>query len=92
MSKVIVLAGQNLYDIAIQHCGNADIALEIARMNNMSITDTLIWGAELFIPIPANTRVVSFLKQGNWQPATALQASEPFGIDFDIIEFNLEIA
>jgi hypothetical protein len=92
MNKVIVLAGQNLHDVAIQHCGSAEAVHDIALMNGLSVTDVLPWGTEIFIPPPVNKSVVSFLAKDNWQPSTVSQVAEPFGIGFDLIELDLEVA
>jgi hypothetical protein len=92
MNKVTVLAGQNLYDVAIQHCGSAEAIHDIARINRLSVTDILPWGTEILIPLPVNKRVVSFLAKDKWQPSTVSQFTEPFGIGFDFIEIDLEVA
>jgi hypothetical protein len=41
---------QTLFDIAINCFGDANIAFEIARINNISVSDTLEAGRELLLP------------------------------------------
>jgi hypothetical protein len=61
--------GQSLFDIAIQYCGDATAALEIALMNNISLTDDSF--SELTIPASYNKRVVDYYRDNSLSPATS---------------------
>lgn len=71
MSKVIIQAGQNIGDIAIQYCGDHQAIFEIARLNNLSITDEVAAGTEIEIPNVYDARVRRFFVEGDYHPATA---------------------
>ena len=50
MIKVTVSYGQTWLDIALQELGDMERAIELARLNNRSITDELQAGEELLVP------------------------------------------
>ena len=51
MKTVAVLRHQSLFDIALQHCGNADRALDIANLNGLAL-DTVIQADNLTLYVP----------------------------------------
>ena len=91
---MIVLEGQSLLDIAIQCCGSAEAAYDIAVLNGLSIADDLTAGRELTIPAAVNSSVVSYYTQKGIKPSTAITATteDSEGIDFWAIEDDFEIA
>ena len=72
--KIIALHNQTLLDIAIRHCGSIDAVIDIAVLNNVSITDDLAPG--LILEIPNNDygaqEVINYFDINQLQPATAL--------------------
>ncbi|MBW7838454.1 MAG: hypothetical protein H3C36_02195 [Chitinophagaceae bacterium] len=70
--KVTVLNKQSVFDIAVRYCGSAQAALEVARLNGISVTTVLVPGSELEVPNRAEVRdVVNYFESKNHQPATA---------------------
>ena len=70
MNKVIVQPRQNLWDIAVQHCGSADAVFEIATAEGFLPTWQPITGSEVSVPEPSNKRVVSHYASHGIVPAT----------------------
>ena len=97
---MIVLNGQSLFDIAVQSCGSAEAAFEIAAMNDMAITDDLSSGQEVTAPNPSfggelqrNAAVVNYYRTNEIVPATGLEAAagsnryvDEFYVVFNYIE------
>lgn len=73
------LAGQSLWDMALQHCGSADAAFGMARINGMNITDILEPGTVLSLPAVMNKRVVKYYMDNGIQPATGALAGSTTG-------------
>ncbi|NDV45513.1 LysM domain-containing protein [Paludibacter sp. 221] len=69
---ITVQQGQTLFDIAVQHCGDAQAVIPIAQANDISITGELVAGTSLAIPEPLNKRIVNYYKINNIVPATAI--------------------
>lgn len=63
---------QSLCDIAIEHCGNFEAAIDIARANHLSLTERLAEGQSLLVPeaSPTHARVVRHLQRQGISPAT----------------------
>lgn len=61
--------GQTIFDIAIQYCGDAQAAFEIADMNDVSLTDSETMMLE--VPPVYNRRVVEYYRVNGVKPATA---------------------
>ena len=72
--KIIALHNQTLHDIAIRHCGSIDAVIDIAVLNNVSITDDLVPGHLLNLPTKdyAAQEVINFFELNQMEPATAL--------------------
>lgn len=68
--KAIVKQGQTLWDVAIQHCGSADAAFSIARLNNISLTSMPTPGTDLIVPGVQNKLVVNYYTNNAIVPAT----------------------
>lgn len=61
---------QSLWDMAIQHCGSADAALDIAQLNGMMPTGHPIDGVDYQVPEPYNRTVVGHYSDNDIEPAT----------------------
>lgn len=92
--QIIVNVGQNLIDIAVQHLGDAQAVHELARLNNLSVTATLTVGSILQLPdsVFYNQKTVRYFQEGKYIPATSNNIVDNYGIGYDIIELNLEVA
>jgi len=71
MKKVTVQSGQTLWDIAVQHCGTADAALEIAALNGLLPTSQPKTGETIVVPEVENKKVVRYYAEHGIVPATA---------------------
>lgn len=69
---------QSLIDFAIQHCGAAEMAWDVAVANDLSITDELVAGMELNIPSVGNQSVVSYMLKNKVKPATGKTVPSDF--------------
>jgi hypothetical protein len=49
MKTAVILKHQTIIDVALQHCGNADAAFDIAALNDIEITDDIAPGTELLL-------------------------------------------
>ena len=74
--KTQVAKGQSIFDIAVQHCGAAVAALDIAQLNNMSLTDPLAAGSEIELPAAVDTKTVQRIAFERIQPASEIADSE----------------
>jgi len=92
--------GQNVLDLAMQYCGNATAAFNIALLNGMCLTDDIAPGALLEIPAVADTTIVNFFLDNNIITATATallpgnilpEQSGPLGIGNWKIGVNFKI-
>lgn len=97
--KIRVLHNQSLLDLAIQHTGSAQNALQIAQVNGLSLTAMLIAGAEVDIPQTAkeDTAMLEFYQAKKIQPATDItyegEAEEELeGIGYWIINKNFKVS
>lgn len=70
MTTVTVLDRQSIFDIAIQHCGAAEAAYDIALLNGISITDELPVNSLIQKPDVIDKTIVDFYLQNNIIPAT----------------------
>lgn len=75
MKTVMVMANQNLVDIALQEYGHPDMTLQIVQDNQdklKSVTDPVYGGMELVINEPKikNPRLVKYWQNKNHRPAT----------------------
>lgn len=73
--KVKILAGQSLLDIAIQECGTLEGVIELALLNGISVTESLIAVNDLNTDIGIyDLEIATFFKRKSLLPATALTA------------------
>ena len=70
MKTVTVQSGQTLWDIAVQHCGTADAALEIAALMGIMPTTQPKTGEVLKVPDVVNKKVVKHYADHGLVPAT----------------------
>ena len=71
MKTIIVQSGQSLWDIAVQYCGSAEAALEIAALNGLLPTSQPKTGEQLIIPNAENKTVVRYYEEHGLVPASA---------------------
>lgn len=96
MTQIIVLNNQTLADISIRYCGTIEALAEIAILNNFSITDDLVPGQLIQIPVKdyGYQEVINYFAVNKIDPATALTEEHlsltegNSGIGFWIIENN----
>lgn len=72
--KLTVKHNQSLFDLAIQEFGSPEAAIEIALLNDLSITDRLESGQELELPKESefeNNEVLKYYSKNNIKPATS---------------------
>jgi nucleoid-associated protein YgaU len=74
-NKIIVQHRQTLWDLALQHCGSANSAFSISRLNNIALTDMPASGTELIVPGVENKTVVNYYADNGIVPATDNQRS-----------------
>lgn len=72
VTKAIVKSGQSLYDIALQETGGVKGALQIAKLNNISVTDLLAPNQVILIDseIVSNQKIVDYLKNNYITPVS----------------------
>ncbi|MCX6232610.1 MAG: LysM peptidoglycan-binding domain-containing protein [Bacteroidetes bacterium] len=83
MSKIIVLNGQSLFDIALQQYGTVDSVFRLAEENNIdNITDDLIPGTELIINenYKSKTFENEILKESNLKYVTVSSGQNLFDL------------
>ena len=71
MKTVRVHSGQSLWDIAVQPCGTADAALEIAALNGLPPTSQPKTSEQLIVPDVENKKVVRYYEEHGLVPASA---------------------
>ena len=86
------------FDFAIQHCGTAEAAFEVARLNNMSLTQDVEPDTELILPEISDKDVVLHIKVNKLHPGTGITQTEfetmtngGSGIEFWRIEQEFEV-
>ena len=62
--------GQSLWDMAIQYCGSADAAFDIARLNGLMPTARLKEGTYCKMPEPYNRKVAGYYAEQGEVPAS----------------------
>uniref|UniRef100_UPI0039A4092B hypothetical protein n=1 Tax=Ornithobacterium rhinotracheale TaxID=28251 RepID=UPI0039A4092B len=73
--QIIVLHKQSLFDVCLQHTGSIAGVFELAKANNLSITDDVQAGQMLELPqaLAQDADILSYYTAKNIQPATALE-------------------
>lgn len=75
----ITQQGQTLWDIAIQRCGSSDAAFDIARLNNLNVTDEPQPGEVILLPHVRNSRITAYYCDNQIKPATWVNKKEGIG-------------
>lgn len=77
MRPVSVLNGQTVFDVALQECGDAAAAFDIAAINDMEVTSAPPIGTTLYVPDAAAGRSVAreYAAKGV-RPATACSEND----------------
>ena len=70
MRTIAVQSSQTLWDIAVQYCGAAEAALEVATLNNLLPTSQPGTGVTLNVPKMENKKVVKHYADHGLVPAT----------------------
>lgn len=79
-----LLHNQSLLDYTLHRCGNIEQLLDLAFLNNKSITDSYLPNTMLDIPTSGiDNEVVSFFERKGHVPASG-QNLENFSIDYGI--------
>lgn len=94
MRNVTVKDYQTLFDIAVQEMGSVDAAFDLARLNDLSISDALVSGQVIVLPdAPTDEYVMNEFEAKKLFPATADKGEENvlggigymgIGIDFKV--------
>lgn len=93
MKSKEVLAGQSVFDIALQEKGELEAAFEIAGQNGIAMTDSLQPGYRLKVESDENNPVVSEYRSMSVYPATALADGLIFeGIGYMCIELDFIVS
>jgi hypothetical protein len=69
MQSIISKYNQTFFDIAVIATGDASNAYQIAVLNNMSVTDIIPEGTELFFDFISNQSIVDYIQKSGF-PAT----------------------
>lgn len=77
MKQVEGRRGQSMIDVAIQHCGNADYAYEVAKANGLGVDAVLEENRALEVP-SVNTRMQKEVERLGLTPCTGVVADEPW--------------
>jgi hypothetical protein len=64
------LSGQTLIDIAIEHKGSIESVFEVAEANNLSLTDDIEAGYDLFVDQIVDNAIVVDYRAENRKPAS----------------------
>lgn len=89
MTDVVVLAGQNILDICMQHAGSITAMIDVCNENDINPTDELTPGQILRIPTVIDKNVVDRFADNIHKPATGSTANiqaTPGGIGYMEIE------
>ena len=78
MKTVTVKPRQTLWDIAVEHCGSANAATDIARLNGISPTTRLSAGQRILVPDPDNRTNTRRYDEHDTHPATATADNGPW--------------
>lgn len=70
---------QSLLDLALQHCGAMEAAVDIAQLNGLSLTDDVDTSRDIALPAVTNRAVVAHYAARGIRPATAVTMDEETG-------------
>ena len=75
MRQVKVQNGQTVFDVAVQYCGDAEAAFDIAVLNNIEVTSCPDNGTVLNVPDAVNKKVTQYYQKNKIKPATAYSSN-----------------
>lgn len=89
-----VLAGQNIFDVAVQHAGSVEAAFDLAITNDISLSDALTVGEELLGAGKVRADIVDYYARRVFNPATdeTLIGEIEGGIEFMGIEIDFIVS
>lgn len=84
---------QTLLDVAVQNCGSADALINLALLNDKSLTEDVPAGTSLLLPDVISTEVVKKLKPYGNVPVTYIDETivGAEGIGYWFIEQNFVV-
>ncbi len=65
MKEITIQARQSIWDVAVQHCGSAEAAFDIAGMNGKLPISPVSAGGTLKVPDPTNKKVVKYYAEND---------------------------
>lgn len=77
MKQVEGRRGQSMIDVAIQHCGNADYAYEVAKANGLDV-DTVLEENRVLEAPSVNTRLQKEVERLGLNPCTGANHDDPW--------------
>lgn len=86
--EITVSENQSVFDIAVRYCGSDEAAYAIAILNNISVTETLVPGQKLEMPVAIDADIVDYFEERGINPATTVTDAESLnneileGIDY----------
>jgi len=83
-----VLENQSFFDLAIQECGSAEAAYQLAEVNGYDVTDMPATGTKLMRIAALKTMVVAFYKQKGLYPASGI--IETIDTDYRTFDFTFD--
>lgn len=90
---------QNLLDVALEHCGTFEAAMQLALLNELDLTVDLNQNTSLELPAIKKPRVVSNFQSLRHAPATGITTAEVNdmlgigeGIEFWGIEYDFIVS
>ena len=91
MQTITIQDRQTLFDIAIQYCGDREAVFQIADLNDLPITEELLAGSFVKIPVVFNQKIVNYYQTNSIIPATAV-GTEINNIENGIVTNNEQYA
>ena len=77
MKRVNGKRGQSMIDVAVQHCGSADYAYEVAKANGLEADAVLEQDTDMEVPMAGTMAEKSVVRAGV-EPCTGVMAEEPW--------------
>lgn len=90
-NQAVILSGQSLVDVAVQHCGSIECLIELAINNRHSVTDILSPGETLELPDVVDKRVVRAIRDGGFIPASdGIRSEIAYEIPLSIVKLEAQ--
>ena len=81
-SEIIILPRQTNIDVILVACGSLDSLVEMALLNQMSITDDIDAGTSLVVPGITDQRTVDYFTGSKHLPVTNISSVSLGGIGY----------